>query len=186
MKREDIKKLGIEEDEVLDKIMAMHGKGIEKFKTDLETAQTQANDLKTQLDEANTTIEGFKEMDIEAIKASADEWKAKAATEKETAEKRLSELQFDHALDGALVGAKAKSPKAVKALLKIDDLKLTDDGKLLGLDDQIAELKQESDYLFETDEPEPKIVTGGKNKNVLSDASVVAARQAAGLPVETE
>jgi hypothetical protein len=54
------------------------------------------------------------------------------------------------------------------------------------LKEQLEKIQAESDYLFESDEPDPKIVTGGKNKNVLGDASVIAARQAAGLPVETE
>jgi dsDNA-specific endonuclease/ATPase MutS2 len=193
MKREDLKKLGLT-DEVIekagleadlpDKIMALHGKDIEKHKEDLATATTAAEGLQKQLDEANKQIESFKELKPEELQKAVEDWKTKAETAEAEAKKQIDALKFDHALDGALLGAKAKNPKAVKALLKIDDLKLTDDGKLLGLDEQVEALKTENDYLFESDEPEPKIVAGGKNKTVIGDASVIAARQAAGLPTE--
>ena len=63
MKREDLKKLGIE-DSLVDSIMALHGSDIEKHKTDLATAQTELGSLKTQLTEAGATIEGFKKLDM--------------------------------------------------------------------------------------------------------------------------
>ena len=44
MKREDLKKLGIE-DSLVDSIMALHGSDIEKNKTDLATAQTESLQL---------------------------------------------------------------------------------------------------------------------------------------------
>ena len=195
MKREDLKKLGLTDEviekagleaDVLDKIMALHGKDIEKHKEDLATATTAAEGLQKQLDEANKQIESFKELKPEELQKAVEDWKTKAETAEAEAKKQIDALKFHHALDGALLGAKARNPKAVKALLKIDDLKLTDDGKLLGLDEQVEALKTENDYLFESDEPDPKIVTGGKNKTVIGDASVMAAREAAGLPIEKD
>jgi len=186
MKREDLKKLGIEEDEVLDKIMTMYGKSIEKHKTDLETAKSELEGVQEQLKQAGETIAGFKEMDIDAIKLSASEWEEKAKTIQQEAEANISKLKFDHALDGALQSAKAKNPKAVKALLNMDILQLQDDGAIAGLEEQLGNLKSEQDYLFESEQPEPKVVTGGKSKTLLSDAAFIAARQAAGLPVDTE
>ena len=41
-------------------------------------SEEEYNALKAQLDEANETISGYKDMDIEGIKASVDEWKRKA------------------------------------------------------------------------------------------------------------
>jgi len=186
MKREELKKLGIEEDGLLDGVMTLYGKGIEKHKADLEAARSELEGVKAQLTEASETIAGFKELDVEAIKSSADEWKEKFETAKADADKRLAELQFNHALDGALLTARAKNPKAVRALLNADILQLQDDGTIAGLKEQLETLKNESDYLFDSDEPEPQIVTGGKNKNVLGDASAMAARRAAGLPVDNE
>ena len=61
------------------------------------------------------------------------------------------------------------------------DLKLTEDG-LVGLKEQLEKVKPENDYLFESDVPTPKIVSGGGNKPLENqDAVVIAMRKAAGL-----
>lgn len=187
MKREDLKKLLGDQasDELVDKIMAEHGKGIEKFKSDLAAAQQELEGVTSQLTEASKQIESFKGMDIEGVKKSADEWKARAEQAAQDAQAQVSKLKFDHALESALTGAKAKNPLAVRALLKETDLKLSEDGAIIGLDQQLEKVKTENDYLFESDTPPLKIVAGGNNKSITSDAVLEAARKAAGLPVNT-
>jgi hypothetical protein len=100
------------------------------------------------------------------------------------AQAEIVKLKFDHALEGALAEAKAKNPKAVKALLNFENLKLAEDGKIVDLEDQLKAIKTENDYLFESDQPVPRIVSAGQGKAKLSDSMVAAARQAAGLPIE--
>jgi predicted nucleic acid-binding Zn-ribbon protein len=163
MKRDDLIKLEIAE-ELVDKIMALHGKSVEKHKADFAAATTELDGLKTQLSEANSAIEGFKKLDIDGVKAAADEWKAKAEQAQADAVAQISKLKFDHALDGALTGAKAKNLTAVKALLKADDLKLSEDGTIIGLEDQLKKIQSENDFLFESENPPPKVVAGGKAK----------------------
>ncbi len=68
-------------------------------------------------------------MDVEGIKAAADEYKQKYEKAKEEAEKELEKIKFNHAIEKALAGAKAKNIKAVKALLDMEGLKLTDEKK---------------------------------------------------------
>jgi Asp-tRNA(Asn)/Glu-tRNA(Gln) amidotransferase C subunit len=183
MKREDLKMLELT-DEAIDEIMKLHGKSIEAHKTQLTEAEKQVEALQGQLEEANKAIEGFKELDVDGIKAAADEWKAKAEQAKVEAEAEIIRLKFDHALEGALTEAKAKNPKAVKALLNFDNLKLAEDGKIVDLEDQLKAIKDENDYLFESEQPTPKIVAGGQGKTKITDSMVIAARQAAGLPIE--
>lgn len=183
MKREELIKLGIAED-LVDKIMALHGSDIESHKAKLTTSQAEIDGLKKQLTEAGTTIEGFKKLDPEALQKAADEWKVKAEAAQAEATNQVAALKFDHALDGALTGAKAKNAKAVKALLAMDALKLNDDGSILGLKEQLEKIQSENDFLFESDQPTPKIVTGGNPKSVISDPMIQAARRAAGLTVE--
>lgn len=181
MKKEDLIKLGID-DETAQKIIVLHGQDIEGHKTRLSAAQTEADGLKSQLTEANKAIDGFKGMDIEGVKKSADEWKTKAEQAASEAQKQVAALKFDHALNGALSGAKAKNAKAVKALLDMNGLKFNDaDGSVVGLDEQLKKVKETNDYLFESDVPTPKIVTGGNSKSILGDPVVDAARRAAGL-----
>jgi hypothetical protein len=187
MKREDLKKLLGESvaDDVIDKIMAEHGKDIEKHKTDIGTLTTERDGLKAQLSDASKQIESFKGMDIEGVKKSADEWKAKAEQATRDAEAQVSKLKFDYALESALTGAKARNTKSVTALLNTELLKLAEDGSVSGLKEQLEKIQTEHDYLFVSDSPAPKIVTGGNNKQITSDAVLDAARKAAGLPVNT-
>lgn len=183
MKREDLVKLGIEDEELQKQIMILHGKDIESHKTSLSEAQAQVEALQGQLTEANTTIESFKELDVDGIKARADEWKTQAEQAKNQAEEQINQLKFDHALEGALAAAKAKNPKAVQALLNLEDLKLSqEDGSIVGLEKQLEAIKSENDYLFETDEKVPEIVTGAQGKKVQFDSFEAALRKGAGLP----
>lgn len=69
------------------------------------------------------------------------------------------------AIELALTQAGAKNITAVKALLKADELEMTDEG-IKGLDDKVAALKKDEGYLFQSNDPaqEPKkkqFVAGG-------------------------
>lgn len=76
MKTEFLKELGLEK-EVIDQIMAEYGKSVAKYQADANTIITlneTIEGLKEQLGEANKQIDAFKEMDIDSIKKSAEEW----------------------------------------------------------------------------------------------------------------
>jgi len=181
MKREDLKGLNLP-DEAIDSIMALHGKDIESHKTKLVTLQTEVDGLKGQLTEAGAQIEKFKVMDVDGIKAAADDWKLKAEKAQTDAAAQLQSLKFDHALEGALTGAKAKNIKAVQSLLSRDALKFNDaDGTIIGLNEQLEKIKSENDYLFQDETPPPTIIKGGNNQSVLKDPQLDAMRKAAGL-----
>lgn len=167
MKTEFLKSLNLSQ-EVIDKIMAENGKDIaveqkkaEKVIQERDSYKLKAESLETQLNDANTEIQKFKDMDIDGIKKAADDWKETAEKAKADADKQISQMKFDYALSAALTGAKAKNAKAVKALLDMDGLKFNDnDGKIVGLDEQLAQIKTDNDYLFESDEPAPEFVKG--------------------------
>lgn len=167
MKTEFLKSLNLSQ-EVIDKIMAENGKDIaveqkkaEKVIQERDSYKLKAESLETQVNDANTEIQKFKDMDIDGIKKAADDWKETAEKAKADADKQISQMKFDYALSAALTGAKAKNTKAVKALLDMDGLKFNDnDGKIVGLDEQLAQIKTDNDYLFESDEPAPEFVKG--------------------------
>ena len=167
MKTEFLKSLNLSQ-EVIDKIMAENGKDIaveqkkaEKVIQERDSYKLKAESLETQVNDANTEIQKFKDRDIDGIKKAADDWKETAEKAKADADKQISQMKFDYALSAALTGAKAKNTKAVKALLDMDGLKFNDnDGKIVGLDEQLAQIKTDNDYLFESDEPAPEFVKG--------------------------
>ena len=191
MNKKDLLDLGLDE-EAAQKIIIMHGKDIEKHKADLEARDNEAKALAAQLEEAGQTIESFKAMDVDAIKAAAEEWKSKAELAQQEAEQKVAAVKFDHALQDALREAKARNPKAVKALLDLEKIKLSDEGGLEGLEEQLTAVKTDNDFLFESvataeeddddDDPEPRIVSRTANKGILDDPVVSAARKASGLP----
>lgn len=165
MKTEFLKEFGLNQ-EAIDKIMAENGKDIaaEQKKTSVaiqerDSYKLQTEGLQTQLTEANNQIEEFKGMDIEGIKNAADDWKKKAEQAKIDADAEIEAMKFNYALSDALTAAKAKNAKAVTALLDMDALKFND-GKIIGLDEQIEALKADNDYLFEDDKPAPVILKG--------------------------
>lgn len=123
MKTEFLKSLNLSQ-EVIDKIMAENGKDIaveqkkaEKVIQERDSYKLKAESLETQVNDANTEIQKFKDMDIDGIKKAADDWKETAEKAKADADKQISQMKFDYALSAALTGAKAKNTKAVKALL---------------------------------------------------------------------
>lgn len=182
MNKKDLIDLGIAED-VAEKIVVLHGKDIESHKTKITTMQTELDTAKTQLTEAGVTIEGFKKLDVDAIKAAADDYKVKFEQAQTESASQLASLKFEHALDGALVIAKAKNPKAVQALLNREALKFNDaDGSIVGLNEQLETIKKDNDYLFSDATPAPKIVAGGNNQKISGNAFTEAARRGAKLP----
>ena len=179
MERKYLKELGVAED-LIDKIMAENGKDIEATKTKF----ADYDDLKTQITTANKTIQDFKDLDIDGIKKSADDYKLKFEQAETASQTKINELQFNHALDGALTGSKAKSAKAVKAFLDMEGLKLNGE-EIVGLKEQLEKIKTENSYLFEDETPPPQF-TKGSGYNPTADGDMNAARAVMGLPPQTK
>ncbi len=166
MKREDLKALNLE-DTAIDAIMALHGKDIETHKANVSTAQTEAATLKSQLAEANKQIEGFKGMDIESVKKTADDYKTKFETAQTEHAAALLKIKQDNALDKMLkekYKVKESELVAVKAHLKSDKLKFSEeDESFVGLDEQVNPLKENHAAYFADSKEPPRIVTGVKS-----------------------
>lgn len=186
MKREELKALlgDKADDATIDKIMEINGKDIKKHQDDATKAGNDLQAAQGQLSEANKQIEAFKDMKPEDLKKSADDWKAKydkaIADHQESEKKRL----FDGALEKGLAEAKAKNVKTVTPLLDLNGLKFNEaDGSLIGLKEQLEKIKadEKNNFLFDSEDKTPEIITGGNNKSVISDSIVEAARRGAGL-----
>lgn len=189
MNKKQLADLGITDEDLQQQIIVMHGKDIEGIKGERDKALADVQDITQQmeaqaqqLETANTTIEGFKKMDIESIRQSADEYKEKYEAAVKEAADQVAQLKFEHALDGSLAAAKAKNVKAVRALLNMEELALDKDGNISGLEDQLTTIKEGNDFLFEPEgPPAPRVITGGQGHSVITDSTISAARSAAGL-----
>lgn len=203
MNKNDLQKLGLTKEaleagglteDVVEKIIILHGKDIEGHKATIETLTADKAGLEGQLAEANGTIEGFKSLKPEELQKSVDDWKAKAAqfeqdakTAREEAEARVQELSFTHDLTEALRSEyHAKDPVDIINLLDRAKITRGDDGKLIGLKEQIEPMVEAKNYLFNIEDPgnskTPRIVgTSGGSSLKVGDNMVHAARVAAGL-----
>ena len=73
--------------------------------------------------------------------------KADAESRKAEYEGKIALLEIDNIVNVALSNAKAKNNVAVRALLDLKDVKVKD-GKIKGLDEQLAEVAKANPYLF--------------------------------------
>lgn len=167
MTKEQLEALGLNEEQIAE-VFKLNGIAVNNAKgdlaakeTELETKTKEVETLQGQLETANTEIESYKEMDVEAIKAAADDYKTKYEAAKTEAEKEIESLKFEHSLESALNKAGAKNVKAAKALLNIEELK---DSKNIDVDIEtaITTLKESDDYLFGQSDPQG---TGGSLGN---------------------
>lgn len=71
------------------------------------------------------------------------------ADQKKAHDEEMAQLKLDNAVDAALTASGAKNAKAVKALCDMSKVKLGDDGKLTGLDEQLSAVQKSDAYLFE-------------------------------------
>ena len=162
MTKEFLTKLGIPEENI-SQILAENKKDCDGISAKFGDYE----DVKTQLSAANKQIEelGKSGADYEKLKNSVEDYKKKLeAAQKESAAK-LEKMQFDHILEGKLAEKKPRNATAVKALLNMDGLKLSN-GEILGLTEQLDKIVKENDYLFESTEPVPKYTGPAAGGNV--------------------
>lgn len=175
MTREYLESLGLEK-EVIDKIMAEHGKGIEKVKADVEAKETEVETLQGQLKTANEKIEEFEKVDVEEVQKAAKDYKKKFEEAEKESAKKIAQLEFEHEIENAIRDSKARNVTAVKALLDIDSLKESNN-RLDDIKKALEATKEANDYLFEDDEASGtggSLGAGEKRRETVTKADILA------------
>lgn len=153
MNKDELIKLGLTEEQAM-KLMEKYGNMIPQSrfnevveeKNKLKSDLTERDKQLSELQKNNSSNEELKKQIIELQEKNQ-------ASEKEYQE-TLAKVKLDNALELALTSAGAKNNIAVKALLKMENIKMDND-KVIGLTEQIEELKKTSDYLFKVEEKAP-------------------------------
>ncbi len=151
MKREFLKSLGIEDKEIIDKIMDENSADIGRAKGELQTYKDKVTELEKDIqtkDGEIATLKQFSE-NVDELKATITQLetdKTNLTTELNT---KVNSLQKTHAIENGVRDAKAKNVKAVMALLDMNKINYTD-GKLEGLTEQLDTLTKDegSSFLF--------------------------------------
>lgn len=128
--------------------------------------------LNEQLKTAQGTLNSLGGKTIEQVKQEAADYKAQAEKAEKDADARVAASAFEAALTFGLTSAKARNPKAVSALINREGLELVD-GKIVGLDEQLTQIKKDNDYMFDR---EPAGGAGFSGKQPPSTASGENAR----------
>ncbi len=112
--------------------------------------------------------------DNEELKKQIETMKQQNAEQEKAHKAELAQLRLDNAIDTALAAAGAKNGKAVKALIDVSKVKLGEDDKLSGWEEQLAAVQKSDAYLF-TEKQKSNNFRGfqpGASGNIKPDAKV--------------
>lgn len=151
MTKEELVALGIT-DEQAAKIVEDQGKNFIP-KTRFNELNEAKKALDAQIAERDKQLEMLKKSakDSEDLQKQIADLQMANKTQKEGFEKQIQTMKVDNAVNSALVAAKARNPKAVRAMLEMDTYELDDKGQVKGLADAIKKVKDANGWAFEAD-----------------------------------
>ena len=160
MKTDELKAWGLT-DEQSEKVMAQYGKDVSKPQKENEKLTADRDKEKERADTAEETLKKFDGVDVETMQAELATWQQKAKdAEKDYADK-LAQRDFEDALKEEISGYKFTSEAAKKAIMaEIREAGLkVKDGKILGLSDLLAQMKEKDASAF-VDEKQEQLEAG--------------------------
>ncbi|MDP4109765.1 MAG: phage scaffolding protein [Bacillota bacterium] len=138
-------------------------------RADFNTVNETKKTLETTVKDRDVQLEELKKVDAAGLHAKIRELQETNKNTRADFDRRLAELNLNAALDAAIAKEKGKNPKAIKALIDKEALKLKDDGTLEGLD--MEALKTSDPYLFEIETNSVMGTGGAKGNTFLSDGA---------------
>mgnify|MGYP000682053282 FL=1 len=152
MKTEELKAQGLTEEQI-SFVMAENGKDLKKLQKENDNLSADRDTWKEKAEAAETTLKGFEGVDLETMQKELSDWKQKAADAEKNAQEQLYERDFADALKAEFEGIKFSSEAAKRAIMaevKEAGLKLKD-GKILGLNDLLSQMKEKDASAFVDD-----------------------------------
>lgn len=142
MKRDFLAGLGLS-DEVIEQVMAEHGKTVQATQSKLDEAESKLKEANSTLDTLKKSNKDNEELQNE-LKMYKDKVSQLEADAKETAKKQT--------IKDALTNAKATDVDYL--MYKLGDVELAEDGSIKDLDSKIKDLQSNHPTFFQTTEPE--------------------------------
>ncbi len=155
MKTEDLKSWGLTEEQSA-KVMEQFGKDITKFQKENEKLAADRDKEKERADNAEETLKKFEGIDPDNVQTEIEGWKRKAEKAEEDYKENLAQRDFEDALKEEISGYKFTSEAAKRAVIadiREAGLKVKD-GKILGLNDLIAQMKEKDPSAFVDEQQE--------------------------------
>lgn len=186
MKKEELLEIGLT-DEQADKVFAMNGKDVEKYKQQAADAKKDVSDLREQLTQRDKDIEDLKKNagDKDDLQTKLDELQKKYDTDTADFQSKLDARDYADAIRSGIAakGLKFTSKAAEKAFiadLTASKLELKD-GTLTGFDDYCKKQQESDPEAFQGEKPAPTFANPIQNPapNTVSAAGLAAQRYSA-------
>lgn len=155
MTREELKALGLEK-EAIDKVMELHKVDAEQHKTDLKAKDLELSAKDIKITELTGKVKKFDGVDVDKLQKDVKDWEDKYTADLATTKK-------ESAIRLAITKSKARNEKALMALLDTDIIKVNADGSVVGINEQLENIKKDNDFLFEVEKKDPEDVNLGGN-----------------------
>lgn len=155
MKTEELKSKGLT-DEQIAYLMAENGKDIKKLQKENETLAADRDSFKERAEAAEETLKKFDGIEPEKMQAEVETWKKKAEDAEKDYAAKLEQRDFEDALKEAIGEYKFTSEAAKRAVvadIREAGLKVKE-GKILGLNDLIAQMKEKDSSAFVDEQQE--------------------------------
>ena len=168
-------------DEIDKKVSEQIGKNFVP-RSEFNTANEAKKALEQQIAERDKQLKDFEKLsgDNEELQKQLAEAKEANKAAKAEYESNLKKVKLDSKVETALLSAKAKNVKAVRALL--DESKISLDGEnVLGLQEQLEQVKKENPYLFGDTQNPPPPAGGEPQEDKGEDNFLKGAMKGAGL-----
>ena len=160
MKTDELKAWGLT-DEQSEKVMAQYGKDVSKLQKENEKLTADRDKEKERADTAEETLKKFDGVDVETMRNEIETWKIKAENAEKDYAAQIAQRDFEDALKEEISGYKFTSEAAKKAIMaEIREAGLkVKDGKILGLSDLLAQMKEKDASAF-VDEKQEQLEAG--------------------------
>lgn len=164
--KELLNKLNIEEEKA-SQILELFEKSINQKLNDYEELKKINNQKDLQLKDLKANLEELRKIDVNKMSEELDKIKLKNQELQDLHKKELTALKIENAIENYLLKNKAKNNKAVRALLDMEKISISDTGEVIGLNDQITSLVSNEDtkFLFHNTEE-----NNTSNANIFSSA----------------
>ena len=163
MKRDFLKNLGIEDKDLIDKILDENSADIGRAKGELQAYKDKVTELEGNLKDKDKEIGNLTKQvgDVEALNNQIKQLQTDNGRLNDELNSKVNKLQKDHAIESRIRDRKGKNVKAIKALL--DEEKITfENNELGGIDDQLDALEKAEDSSMLFGEGKPTTPAGTK------------------------
>ncbi len=152
MNKEELIAMGLTEEQAKKVMDSLDGNFVTKAR--FNEINEENKTLKRSVSDRDKQLEDLKKSsgDNATLQQQISDLQKQNANQQKAHDEELAKLKLDNAIEIALSGSKAKNRKAVKAMLDMSKVKMGEDGKISGFDEQIEALKKSDGYMFDVQE----------------------------------